>query len=76
MVHNQHYILLFMIKEEDGLPISFLKDLHSRHEDWLIHGKYPIPAPVVVLDGNLGLEQFTHSVNKWAASMNLAALQK
>jgi hypothetical protein len=52
--------------------MSFLKDLHSHHEDWLIHGKYPIPAPVVVLDGNLGLEQFTHSVNQWAASRNLS----
>jgi hypothetical protein len=56
--------------------MSFLQDLHSRHEDWLIQGKYPIPAPVVVLDGNLGLQQFTHSVNKWAATMNLAALQE
>jgi len=63
-------------QEEEGLPISFLKDLHRRHEDWLIHGKYPIPAPVVVLDGNLGLEQFTLSVNKWAASMNLPAVQE
>ena len=43
----------FFIQEEESLPFSFLTDLHQRHEDWLMAGKYPIPAPVAVLDGNL-----------------------
>merc|ERR1711909_3749 len=56
-------------QEEDGLPFSFLQDLHTMHEDWLVRGKYPIPAPVVVLDGNLDLGQFTAMVNKWAETL-------
>jgi len=56
-------------QEEDGLPFSFLQDLHSLHEDWLVGAKYPIPAPVVVLDGNMDLEQFTTTVNKWAETL-------
>jgi len=58
-------------QEEEGLPISFLTDLHTKHEDWLMHGKYPIPAPVIVLDGNLQLKQFTEAVNKWADTLQL-----
>merc|ERR1712142_123629 len=56
-------------QEEDGLPFSFLQNLHTRHEDWLVHGKYPTPAPVVVMDGNLDLEQFTSLVNDWAETL-------
>ena len=66
----------FFIQEEESLPFSFLTDLHQRHEDWLMAGKYPIPAPVVVLDGNLGLEQFTSMVSKWADSLQLPVLQQ
>ena len=65
-----------LTKEEESLPFSFLTDLHQRHEDWLMAGKYPIPAPVVVLDGNLGMEQFTSLVNKWADSLQLPVLQQ
>eukprot|EP00092_Neocalanus_flemingeri_P030157 GFUD01032735.1.p1 GENE.GFUD01032735.1~~GFUD01032735.1.p1 ORF type:complete len:274 (-),score=79.28 GFUD01032735.1:265-1086(-) len=56
-------------QEEEGLPLTILKDLHTRHEDWLIHGKYPIPAPVIVMDNNLKLEQFEEVVMKWADTL-------
>ena len=70
---NTFNSLNILFQEEEGLPLSFLKDLHSRHEDWLVHGKYPLPAPVVVLDGNLGLEQFTTTVNAWVEAFQYSA---
>jgi len=60
-------------QEEEGLPFTFLQDLHTRHEDWLVHGKYPLPAPVMVLDGNHDLEQFTNNVNKWSETIQSLA---
>jgi len=52
-------------QEEDGLTTEFLTALHERHEAWLGRGEFPIPAPVVVLDGNLDLAAFTKQVNAW-----------
>jgi len=54
-------------QEEEGLTLDYLKNLHEKHEDWLIQEKYPVPAPVDVLDGNGDLEEFTKIVLQWAA---------
>jgi len=56
-------------REEENMDWGFLNKLHQMHEDWLIHRKYPVAAPVVVLDGNLELADFTASVNSWADSL-------
>ena len=32
--------------------MEYLKDLHDLHEDWLIKKKYPLAAPVVVIDAD------------------------
>jgi len=39
--------------EEAGVPIDYLQQLHSLHEDWLVHGKHPLPAPVLVIDADM-----------------------
>jgi len=44
-------------KEETGVPLAFIEDLHELHEDWLIKEKYPVPAPVLVLDASPELKQ-------------------
>ncbi|XP_020607429.1 thymidine kinase 2, mitochondrial-like [Orbicella faveolata] len=43
--------------EEKTIPMELLVALHERHEEWLIQKKFPIPAPVMVVDGNRGLEE-------------------
>jgi len=38
--------------EEHLISEEYIRELHSLHEDWLIRQKYPVPAPVVVVDAN------------------------
>merc|ERR1711962_20690 len=38
--------------EEEGLSSAYLEELHTRHEEWLVREQFPVPAPVIVLDGN------------------------
>lgn len=40
-------------KEEDAIPVQFIKNLHELHEDWLVRGK--CPSPVLVLDASYDL---------------------
>jgi deoxyadenosine/deoxycytidine kinase len=42
-------------KEEENLSLSYLQELHMSHENWLVHHKFPVPAPVLVLDANQDL---------------------
>lgn len=46
--------------EEAGIDINFIIDLQRRHDDWLLYrnSSYPVPSPVMVMDGNLELESF------------------
>lgn len=38
--------------EEKDISYDYIKSLHQLHEDWLMAGKFPVPAPVLVLDTN------------------------
>lgn len=40
--------------EEKNISMEYIKSLHDLHEDWLISRKFPVPAPVLVLDTNCG----------------------
>lgn len=42
--------------EESCVPFEYLKDLHELHENWLIKGAFPLPAPVHIVDANLDLD--------------------
>ena len=35
--------------------MSYVNELHDLHEDWLTNAKFPLPAPVVVIDANKDL---------------------
>jgi len=41
--------------EEHLIPMSYVNELHDLHEDWLTNAKFPLPAPVVVIDANKDL---------------------
>lgn len=42
--------------EETGVTLDYLKQLHNLHEDWLICRQKTQPAPVLVLDGDLDMD--------------------
>ena len=45
------------------MPALYLQSLHESYEDWLIHEKLgPLPAKVLVLDADHGLE---HMINTY-----------
>jgi len=43
-------------QEEASVTLNYLQKLHERHENWLIHKQYPVPAPVMVVDVNKDLQ--------------------
>lgn len=36
--------------EEKDISSDYIKSIHDLHEDWLMSRKFPVPAPVLVLD--------------------------
>ncbi|XP_037051438.1 deoxynucleoside kinase isoform X1 [Bradysia coprophila] len=45
--------------EEKCIPFEYLKQLHELHENWLVHGHHERPAPVLMLDADLPIEDIT-----------------
>lgn len=44
-------------KEEDCVSLEYLQQLHEIHDEWLLERKlFPLPAPVIVLNGDKNLE--------------------
>jgi len=43
--------------EEHLIAQEYIRDLHHLHEDWLVHGKHALPAPVIVVDANKDIEE-------------------
>jgi len=44
-------------QEESSITVEFLTAIHKRHEEWLLQKKFPEPAPVLVLNANLGISE-------------------
>lgn len=45
-------------KEEVSVPLEYLRQIHEIHDDWLYKQTlFSLPAPVLVLDGNKGLDE-------------------
>lgn len=53
-------------KEEAGVPMDFIQNLHQCYEDWLMTEKFgPPPAPVLVLDADQGMESMLKTYDKY-----------
>lgn len=50
--------------EEDKVSIEYLKQLHDLHEDWLIHNKYKMTTPVLILDGDLDADSMMNEYQR------------
>jgi len=46
--------------EEKNIDMSFVDGINRLHEDWLVHQNtsFSVPAPVMVINGTLELEDF------------------
>lgn len=56
-------------KGEEIISEDFLEEVHYRHQAWLEEGAFPLPAPVVILDGNHDLEVFRGLVQDWVSAL-------
>jgi len=51
-------------KEEKNVSLDTLRTLHNFHEDWLIKKVHPVPAPVLIIDGEQSLENMVAEYKK------------
>lgn len=56
--------------EEKDISFDYIKSLHNLHEDWLIKRKFPVPAPVLVLDTNCKQSSLQELYEKAAPYIN------
>jgi deoxyadenosine/deoxycytidine kinase len=45
--------------EEQNINVEYFELLHKAHDEWLLYQKFPLPAPVLILDAN---QQFIDQV--------------
>jgi len=58
-------------EEEETLSLDRLKQLHQKHENWLINHEFPLPAPLQILDGDQDLATFTKTAKNWARGLKI-----
>jgi len=56
-------------KEETGVPLAFIQELHNLHEEWLMEKKFPVPAPVLVLDATQDLPKMQQQYEEFKAEI-------
>lgn len=56
--------------EEKNISYDYIKSLHDLHEEWLITKKFPVPAPVLVLDTNCKKNSLQELYEKAAPYIN------
>jgi deoxynucleoside kinase len=56
--------------EEHLISLDYIRRLHQLHEDWLVEGRMPLPAPqVVVVDANKGIGEMEAEYRKQEANI-------
>ncbi|XP_055327468.1 deoxynucleoside kinase-like isoform X2 [Paramacrobiotus metropolitanus] len=50
-------------EEEKNISVAYLSQLHNLYEAWLIDHKFPVPAQVLVIDGEAPLEKVFQQIN-------------
>lgn len=57
-------------KEEAEVPMKYIEGLHLSYEEWLVQKtKGPLPAPVLVLDADQGVEQMLETYDMFNAEI-------
>lgn len=56
--------------EEKDISFEYVKSLHDLHEDWLMNKKFPVPAPVLILDTNCKQSSLEELYEKAAPYIN------
>ncbi|KAL0101980.1 hypothetical protein PUN28_018496 [Cardiocondyla obscurior] len=52
-------------KEENSVPLEYLKQIHEIHDDWLYRKTlFSLPAPVMIIDGDKSLEEMVPQFEK------------
>lgn len=52
-------------KEENLVSLEYLKQIHEIHDEWLLYQSlFPLPAPVIILDGNKSIEEMVVEFEK------------
>lgn len=55
--------------EENSVSLDYLQQLHDLYEGWLINGRKSRPAPVLVLNADLDVENITEEYIRSEASI-------
>jgi len=52
-------------KEEEIVPLDYLRQIHEIHEDWLYRRTlFSVAAPVMIIDGDKSLEEMVPQFEK------------
>merc|ERR1719238_1945978 len=43
--------------EEDKVKLEYVAQIHKRYEEWLVHQKVPLPAPVLFVDADVDRDE-------------------